>query len=54
MRFFYFVGIALGAIAILNLIQISVELAMRDGVYACSSLGKYTPLEVQKLCRGKR
>jgi hypothetical protein len=51
MRFFHFVGIALGAIAILNLMQVVVEMSMRDQVYACSSLGKYVPLEVEKKCR---
>jgi hypothetical protein len=51
MRFFYIVGIALGAIAILNLIPVLVEIAMRDQVYACSDLGKYVPLEVEKKCR---
>ena len=54
MRFFYFVGIALGAIALLNLIQVAVELAIRSHVYACSSINKYDPPDVQKLCRSKK
>jgi hypothetical protein len=51
MRFFKIVGLTLVAIAFLNLIQMSVELYLRDGVYACSDLGKYVPLEVKKKCR---
>jgi len=51
MRFFYAVGIVLGAIALLNIIQISVEYAIRESVYACSELSKYAPLDVQKKCR---
>jgi hypothetical protein len=51
MRFFYVVGIVLGAIALLNIIQISVEYAIKDSVYACSELSKYAPLDVQKKCR---
>jgi hypothetical protein len=53
MRFFKIVGITLFAIALINVIQVAVEMSLRDGVYACSSLGKYVPLEVQKKCRGK-
>jgi|APFre7841882654_1041346.scaffolds.fasta_scaffold10613_5 hypothetical protein len=51
MRFFHLVGIALGAIALLNLIHIVVEFSMRDQVYACSDIGKYVPLEVKNKCR---
>jgi hypothetical protein len=51
MRFFKFVGIALGAIAIVNLIPLVVEFAMKDRVYACSDIGKYAPIDVQKKCR---
>ena len=51
MRFFYIVGVVLGAIVLLNLIPVLVEIAMRDQVYACSSLGKYAPSEVEKKCR---
>jgi hypothetical protein len=51
MTFFKLVGITLGAIALLNLIQVSVEMSMRHGVYACSDIGKYNPPEDQKLCR---
>ena len=54
MRFFHCVGIALGAIALLNLIQVAVELAIRSHVYACSSINKYDPPDVQKLCRSKK
>jgi hypothetical protein len=53
MRFFKIVGVALGAIALFNLMQIAVELSMRQGVYACSEVTKSDPLDVQKLCRGK-
>jgi hypothetical protein len=51
MMFFKIAGVALGVIALLNIIQVSVELAMRDGVYACSDLRKYDPIDVQKKCR---
>ena len=51
MRFFYFVAIALSAIGILNLAQVLVGMSLRDGVYACSSIGKYDPVDVQKKCR---
>lgn len=51
MRFFYVVGIVLGAIALLNIIQISVEYAIKDSVYACSDLSKYAPLDVKNKCR---
>ena len=50
MRLFYVVGIVLCAIALLNIIQISVEYAIKDSVYACSELSKYAPLDVQKKC----
>jgi len=51
MRFFKIVGVVLGAIAVLNLLQVVVELSLRDGIYVCSDLGKYVPSEVQKKCR---
>lgn len=51
MRFFKIVGVSLGAIALLNILQIAIEMSLRDGVYACSSLGKYDPIDVQKKCR---
>ena len=51
MRFFYFVGISLSVVAILNLIPVIVEMAMRDQVYSCSSIGKYDPVDVQNKCR---
>ena len=49
--FFKIAGVVLGVIALLNIIQVSVELALRQGVYACSDLSKYDPIEVQKKCR---
>jgi hypothetical protein len=51
MRFFKIVGVVLVAIGLLNLLQVAIELSLRDGVYACSSLGKYDPIDVQKKCR---
>jgi hypothetical protein len=53
MRFFHIVAITLVAIALINLLHIAIEISLRDGVYACSSLGRYAPPDVQKLCRGK-
>ena len=54
MMFFKLVFTTLAAILLLNLIQVAVEMSLRDSVYACSDLGKYVPLEVQKKCRRAR
>ena len=54
MIFFKIAGVILLIIAALNLIKISVELAIRDHVYACSSINKYDPPDVKKLCRSKK
>ena len=51
MTFFKVVGVSLCAIALLNLLQLSVEIAIRHGVSACSDIGRYAPPEDQKLCR---
>lgn len=53
MRFFKIVCVALSAIALFNLIDVSVQLAIKEPVYACSEVTKNDPLDVQKLCRGK-
>jgi hypothetical protein len=51
MTFFKIVALTLIAIAFFNLIQVAVEMAIRSQVYACSSLNKYDPSSVKKLCR---
>lgn len=50
MRFFQIAGLTLAVIAVLNFIQTSVELAIRDKVYACSEVTKTDPFNVQKKC----
>jgi hypothetical protein len=54
MTFFKIVGLTLVAIALLNLMQVAVELAIRSRVYACSSINKYDPPDLKKICRIKK
>jgi hypothetical protein len=54
MIFFKIAGVILIAIAALNLLQIAIEMSIRDHVYACSSINKYDPPDVKKLCRSKK
>jgi hypothetical protein len=51
MRFFAIVGFTLFLIAMLNLVYVSVEIAGREPVYACSEVTKTDPLDVRKRCR---
>jgi hypothetical protein len=50
MRLFKIAGITLAVIAGINLINLSVQRAMKDPVYACSEVGKSSPFDVQKIC----
>jgi len=50
MRFFKIAGVALLVIAGFNLINLSVQIAMKDPVYACSEVSKSSPFDVQKIC----
>jgi len=53
MIFFQVAGVTLAVIAVLNLINVSVQMALKEPVYACSEVTKSDPINVQKLCRGK-
>jgi hypothetical protein len=50
MMFFKITGIALGGIALFNLMDVSVQMAIKDPVYACSEVVKTDPINVQKIC----
>ena len=54
MKFFGAVFFVLGVIAVLNLTQVGVQMAMRDSVYACSEVTKHDPKGVQDICRKVR
>ena len=50
MRFFSIVGVALGAIAFFNLLDVSVQMAIKEQVYACSEVVITDPLSVRRKC----
>lgn len=51
MRFFVIVGVTMLVIAGVNLMQATVELSLRDTVYACSDLPKDAPFDVKEKCK---
>jgi hypothetical protein len=51
MIFFKIVGISLFTVLVMNLIQVSVEMNIRGGVYACSEVTTYDPIDVKRKCR---
>ena len=53
MRFFRIVGATLFVILVLNVIQVSVELSLRDPVFACKDVTILDPIDVRKLCKRK-
>lgn len=53
MRFFRIVGVTLFVILVLNVIQVSLELSLRDPVYACKEVKITDPIDVRKLCKRK-
>ena len=48
--FFKITGIALGGIALFNLMDVSVQMAIKEPVYACLEVVKTDPINVQKIC----
>ena len=54
MKFFGAVFFILGVIALINLAQVGVQMAMRDSVYACLDVTKHDPKGVQDICRKVR
>jgi hypothetical protein len=53
MILFRVAGVTLAIIAVLNLIDVAVQMSLKEPVYACSEVTKLDPINVQKLCRGK-
>jgi hypothetical protein len=51
MKFFGVVGFTLFLIAFFNLMDVGVQMALREPVYACSEVTKQDPINVQKKCR---
>ena len=51
MRFFKIAGVTLLVIAGVNLMQATVELALREPVYACHDLPKDAPFDVKNKCK---
>jgi hypothetical protein len=50
MMLFRVAGVSLLVIAVFNLIDVSVEMNLREPVYACSEVTKSDPIDVQKIC----
>ena len=50
MTFFKITGVTLLVIAGLNLLQVAIEIGIRDNVYSCFDVSKSDPIEVQKKC----
>jgi len=50
MTFFKIAGVTLAVIAGFNLINVSVQIAIKEPVYACSEVVKSDPINVQKIC----
>lgn len=50
MMLFRVAGVSLLVIAVFNLIGVSVEMNLREPVYACSEVTKSDPIDVQKIC----
>ena len=48
--FFKITGVFLLVIAGFNLLDVSVQMAIKEPVYACSELTKSDPINVQKIC----
>lgn len=53
MILFRIAGVTLAVIAVFNLIDVAVQMSLKEPVYACSEVTKLDPINVQKLCRGK-
>jgi hypothetical protein len=51
MKFFGVVGFTLFWIAFFNLVDVGVQMGMREPVYACSEVTKQDPADVQKKCK---
>ena len=51
MKFFGVVGFTLFLIAFFNLVDVGVQMALREPVYACSEVTKQDPINVQKKCK---
>jgi hypothetical protein len=51
MKFFVVVGFTLFFIAFFNLVDVGVQMAMKEPVYACSEVTKQDPIDVQKKCK---
>jgi hypothetical protein len=50
MMFFKIAGVCLLFIAGFNLMDVSVQMAIKEPVYACSEVVKTDPINVQKIC----
>jgi len=50
MTFFKIAGVILVVIAGFNLMDVSVQMAIKQPVYACSEVVKSDPINVQKIC----
>jgi hypothetical protein len=50
MMFFKITGVFLLVIAGFNLLDVSVQMAIKEPVYACSEVTKSDPINVQKIC----
>lgn len=50
MMFFKITGVFLFVIAGFNLLDVSVQMAIKEPVYACSEVVKSDPINVQKIC----
>jgi hypothetical protein len=50
MMLFRVAGVSLLVIAVFNLIDVSIEMNLREPVYACSEVTKSDPIDVQKIC----
>jgi hypothetical protein len=50
MILFKVAGVSLLVIAVFNLLAVSVEMSLKEPVYACSEVTKSDPIDVQKIC----
>jgi hypothetical protein len=50
MRFFKIVFVTLGIVFVINLAELSMQLYLKEPVYACEEVTKADPVSVQKIC----